>query len=70
MLAGLKVTSDVRAEVQSHGLGGVQKRHYDKHKYMLEKKQALEKWARHVHKLKAGETAEVILIDKTRKKKH
>lgn len=60
MLAGLKVSSDVRAELQSHGLGGVQKRHYDQHKYMREKKQALETWARHIKQLKTGETAKVV----------
>lgn len=62
MLAGLKVSSDVRAELQSHGLGGVQKRHYDRHKYALEKRQALQKWARHLAKLKAGEIADVIAL--------
>jgi integrase len=60
MLAALGVSSDVRAELQSHGLGGVQKRHYDHHKYMLEKKQALETWARHLKQLKTGETAKVV----------
>jgi integrase len=62
MLAGLKVSSDVRAELQSHGLGGVQKRHYDRHEYALEKRQALEKWARHLATLKAGKTADVVSI--------
>jgi integrase len=54
MLAGLKVSSDVRAQLLSHGLGGVQNRHYDHHDYTAEKKQALERWARHLTKLKAG----------------
>ena len=60
MLASLKVSSDVRAELQSHGLGGVQKRHYDRHEYALEKRQSLEKWARHLAKLKEGEKADVV----------
>ena len=55
MLASLKVSSDIRAQLQSHGLGGIQYRHYDRHSYAVEKKQALEKWARHLTKLKAGE---------------
>jgi integrase len=53
MLASLKVSSDVRALLQSHGLGGIQQRHYDRHSYALEKKQALERWARHLTRLKA-----------------
>jgi integrase len=60
MLASLKVPSDVRAQLLSHGLGGVQNRHYDHHDYMLEKKQALERWARHLIKLEAGEKADVL----------
>ena len=56
MLASLGVSSDVRAQLQSHGLGGIQQRHYDRHDYMVEKRQALELWARHVERLKAGET--------------
>jgi integrase len=35
MLASLKVPSDVRAQLLSHGLGGVQNRHYDHHDYAL-----------------------------------
>jgi integrase len=56
ILASLKVSSDIRAQLQSHGLGGVQQRHYDRHDYALEKRQALQKWARHLATLKAGET--------------
>jgi integrase len=41
-LAAAGVSSDVRAQVQSHGLGGVQARHYDRHDYMHEKRAALE----------------------------
>lgn len=60
MLASLKVPSDVRAQLLSHGLGGVQNRHYDHHDYSLEKKRALERWARHLAKIKAGEKADVV----------
>jgi integrase len=41
-LAEAKVSSDVRAHLQSHGLGGLQARHYDRHGYMPEKLAALE----------------------------
>lgn len=61
-MASLKISSDIRAQIQSHGLGGIQIRHYDRHSYALEKKQALEKWARHMAKLKAGEQATVTAL--------
>jgi integrase len=64
MLAGLKVSSDVRAQLQSHGLGGVQQRHYNRHEYSLEKKAALEKWARQLATLKAGKQADVVALNK------
>jgi len=62
MLASLKVSSDIRAQLQSHGLGGVQARHYDRHGYALEKRQALHKWARHLVSLKADKEARVVAL--------
>lgn len=41
-LAAAGVSREVRAQLQSHGLGGVQGKHYDKHGYMDEKRAALE----------------------------
>ncbi|MFA1732531.1 hypothetical protein [Xanthomonas campestris] len=41
-LAAAGVGVDVRAQLQSHGLGGVQNRHYDRHNYAEEKRAALE----------------------------
>jgi len=41
-LAAARVGSDIRAQLQSHGLGGVQARHYDRHDYLAEKRAALE----------------------------
>lgn len=41
-LAGLGVTREVRAQLQSHGLGGVQSKHYDRHSYIDEKRAALD----------------------------
>ena len=52
-MAALKISRDVRAQLQSHGLGGVQARHYDRHSYFAEKKQALQKWAKCLAKLHA-----------------
>jgi integrase len=57
MLAALGVPSDVRAQLQSHGLGGVQQRHYDRHEYALEKRETLERWQRHLDAVVAGASA-------------
>lgn len=51
MLAGMGVSKDVRAQLLSHGLGGVQGRHYDQHAYMSEKGNALEAWAQRLETL-------------------
>ena len=45
-MAALGISSDVRAQIQSHGLGGIQARHYDRHDYMPEKRAALAQWVR------------------------
>jgi integrase len=45
-MAALGISSDVRAQIQSHGLGGIQARHYDRHDYMPEKRAALDQWSR------------------------
>lgn len=60
-LAARRVSREVRAHLQSHGLGGVQSRHYDRHDYLDEKREALEvlfglatSQSASVSKLKAG----------------
>lgn len=50
-MAALGVSSDVRAQIQSHGLGGIQARHYDRHDYMPEKRAALALWAQRFRNL-------------------
>ncbi|MGL4666845.1 MAG: tyrosine-type recombinase/integrase [Saezia sp.] len=40
-LAALGISREIRAQLQSHGLSGVQVRHYDRHDYFEEKKDAL-----------------------------
>lgn len=60
-LAALGVSSDVRAQLQSHGLGGIQARHYDKHDYMDEKRAALGLWA---IRLVAASPARVVKLRK------
>ena len=41
LLASGRVSSDIRGRLQSHGIAGVQARHYDGHDYMDEKRDAL-----------------------------
>jgi hypothetical protein len=42
LLAANGISREVRGQLQSHGLTGVQARHYDGHDYMREKRDALE----------------------------
>ncbi|WHZ11744.1 MAG: hypothetical protein OJF60_002183 [Burkholderiaceae bacterium] len=46
LLASMGVPSEIRGRLQSHGIGGVQARHYDGHDYMREKRDALDKLER------------------------
>lgn len=55
LLASLKVSKDTRAQLQSHGLSGVQARHYDRYEYMDEKSDALELWERYLTSAARGE---------------
>jgi integrase len=41
LLASMGVSQDIRGRLQSHGVSGVQARHYDGHDYMVEKLAAL-----------------------------
>jgi integrase len=66
MLAALGISSDIRAQVQSHGLGGVQARHYDRHNYMAEKRTTLEVWNQHLQALVGGSAGDVIPMQKFR----
>jgi hypothetical protein len=43
-LAELGVSREIRAQLLSHGLSGVQEKHYDFHLYMHEKRRALQTW--------------------------
>ncbi|MCK2097111.1 tyrosine-type recombinase/integrase [Thauera aromatica] len=44
MLAGLGISKDIRAQLLSHGISGVQAAHYDRHSYIDEKHAALVAW--------------------------
>lgn len=41
LLASARISSEIRGRLQSHGISGVQARHYDGHDYMAEKRHAL-----------------------------
>jgi hypothetical protein len=41
LLASARISADHRGRLQSHGISGVQNRHYDGHDYMDEKRHAL-----------------------------
>jgi len=42
LLASVKISTEIRGRLQSHGISGVQARHYDGHDYIDEKRLALE----------------------------
>lgn len=42
LLASARISTEIRGRLQSHGISGVQARHYDGHDYMDEKRHALE----------------------------
>ena len=54
MLASMGISKDTRAQLLSHGLGGVQDRHYDQHEYLNEKRNALLAWERRLLELADG----------------
>lgn len=66
MLASIGISSDIRAQIQSHGLGGVQARHYDRHNYMAEKRTTLESWNQYLQRLVEKGTGEVIPMQQYR----
>ena len=55
LLAAEGVGTDMRARLQSHGLGGAHARQYDRHDYIVEKRNALET----LHRLLTGLPATV-----------
>jgi hypothetical protein len=54
VLASLKVSKDDRGRLQSHGITGVQARHYDGHEYTDEKRDALVKLFRFLEAVDSG----------------
>lgn len=54
MLAGMKVSKDIRAQLLSHGISGVQSVHYDKHDYLEQKADTLLKWEQRLNEIVNG----------------
>ena len=54
LLAANRISREIRGHVQSHGLTGIQARHYDGHDYMAEKREALELLARELSRKVSG----------------
>ncbi|MDO9438548.1 integrase [Hydrogenophaga sp.] len=63
LLAGARVSREIRGRLQSHGVAGVQARHYDGHEYMDEKREVLVL----LHKLLVNAPAKVTNIKERRK---
>lgn len=60
-MAGLRISRDVRAQLLSHGLSGVQVAHYDRHSYMDEKRSALLQWERHLEAIESGKPRQTVV---------
>ncbi len=61
MMARMGVSKETRAQILSHGLGGVQQRHYDMHDYAEEKRRALEAWDARLAEIASGTQRENVL---------
>lgn len=61
-LAALGVSKDMRGQLLSHGLGGVQDRNYDRHGYWSEKVKALRAWEKRLKAVAEGKGAKVLPI--------
>jgi integrase len=65
LLASAGVSQDIRGRLQSHGISGVQARHYDAYEYLAEKRKALETLHR---MLERADASNVTPIESRRKK--
>lgn len=66
MLAGLGVSRDIRAQLLSHGISGVQAQHYDRHDYIKEKHATLIKWERYLNRIAINEEESKVIEFKSR----
>ena len=65
LLASLEVSSDHRGRLQSHGIAGVQNRHYDGHDYLNEKRRALEVLFRYLDGRESGKVVKLRAHEKS-----
>lgn len=61
MMARMGISKEIRAHILSHGLGGVQTRHYDMHDYADEKRRALEAWGAKLTEIASGTQRENVV---------
>jgi integrase len=61
MMAGMGFSSDLRAQILSHGMGGIQQRHYVRYDFEREKRAALEEWEGRLEDIKAGRTTNNVI---------
>lgn len=54
MLAGMRVHKDIRSQLLSHGISGVQDAHYDRHGYIDEKRAVLVAWEQRLDDIATG----------------
>ncbi len=55
MLTRMRISKDNRAQLLSHGIGGVQDEHYDQHDYWDEKRAALLAWEARLEEIQTGQ---------------
>lgn len=72
MLVAMGVSKETRAQLLSHGIGGVQDAHYDRHGYVNEKHSALVAWESKLDEILSGNSSasNVTNITKAMKKQH
>lgn len=61
MMAGMGLSLEIRSQLLSHGISGVQAVHYDRHGYTTEKRGALIRWERHLEMIVTGKKADKIV---------
>jgi integrase len=54
MLGSLGISKDIKAQLLSHGIGGVQDAHYDRYDYIKEKRNALVSWESKLDEITTG----------------
>lgn len=67
MLAGIGIPKDIRAQLLSHGLSGVQAAHYDRYEYIDEKRSALADWERRLDDIAKGKKGSNVVQIKRKK---